>query len=806
MGSHRIISFPGLTGVFVALIGVLLAVLGGWLAMLGGTPYYVVAGVALVVAGALVALRRAAGLWLYLATFAGTAVWALYEVGLDGWKLMPRLFALALLGLWCSMPWIVRPLSDSKPVRRAALSAGVVYALAIVGIFWAGFNVTAQRFVHDETLAPFSMPEGGSANPAADADANEWRYYGHTAAGDRYSSLAQLTVGNVGRLREAWRYDTGDLPRKGETSAGREFNFEVSPTKVGNRLYLCTPHREVIALDATTGKPLWKFDPRANTSANEYLACRGVAYYEAPAGNACPRRIITTTADTRLVALDADTGRPCESFGNHGFVSLTDHLGKVPPGFLFITSQPLVVRDRVVLGGWIYDDQALGEPSGVIRAYDPLTGRLAWAWDMGKRDPTAPLQPGEMYTRGTPNGWGTYTADPALGLLYVPLGNATPDYYGAARRPFDDEYSSAVVALDIETGRERWHFQTVHHDLWDFDLPIGPSLVDLPQTGGGTLPALVQTTKMGQLFLLDRRTGKPLADVVEKPAPQAPKLPGERLSPTQPYSVGMPSLSPARLSARDTWGATPVDQLWCRIQFRRAHYSGLYTPPALGTGIVYPAFDGVVDWYGASIDPVHHLLIANTSYVPFTMEAMPQAEAIHRGLMKPWGGWDSGQPYPKPKEFAVGPAYGTPYAVVVKPWLGPLDAPCSAPPWGTLVAIDLQTRKIAWTRPVGTTRDMNLFNTHANVPLPTGIFTMGGNVIAASGLIFMGATADDYIRAFDERTGRQLWKARLPAGGQATPITYKGDDGRQYVVIAAGGHGGLRTKVGDSIVAYALPK
>jgi len=809
MVPHRVVSFPGLTGIFVTLVGLSLAVPGGWLVILGGTPYYVVAGLALVVAGVLLALRRAAGLWLYLATFAGTVAWALYEVGLDGWKLMPRLLALALLGLWCSMPWIVRPLSDSKPERRAAMSAGAVYALAIAGVFWSGMNVTAQRFVHEETLAPFSVPAGGSAaaraaQPAGAEGANEWRYYGHTPAGDRYSPLAQLTSANVGRLHEAWRYDTGDLPRKGETTGGREFNFEVTPTKVGNRLYLCTPHRWVIALDATSGKPLWKFDPHTHTSANEYLACRGVAYYEAPAGSACPRRIITTTGDARMVALDADTGRPCDGFGVHGFVSLTDHLGKVPPGFHFITSQPLVIRDRVVLGGWIYDNQARGEPSGVIRAYDPLTGRLAWAWDMGKADPVAPLRPGDTYTRGTPNGWGTYTADPALGMIYVPLGNATPDYYGADRRPFDDEYSSALVALDIETGRERWHFQTVHHDVWDFDLPIGPSLVDLPRAGGGTVPALVQTTKMGQLFLLDRRTGKPLADVIEKPVPTAPALPGERLSPTQPYSVGMPSLAPPDLSARDTWGATPVDQLWCRIQFRRAHYSGQYTPPAPGTGIAYPAFDGVVDWYGASIDPVHHLLIANTSYIPFTMDAMPAADAIRRGLMKPWAGWNSAQPYPKPKEFAVGPQYGTPYAVVVKPWLNLLDAPCSAPPWGKLVAIDLQTKKIAWQRPVGTTRDTNLFDTHANVPLPTGIFMIGGNIITASGLIFMGATADDYIRAFDERTGRQLWKARLPAGGQSTPITYVGADGRQYVVIAAGGHGGLRTKPGDSIVAFAL--
>ncbi|GAA4330689.1 glucose/quinate/shikimate family membrane-bound PQQ-dependent dehydrogenase [Pigmentiphaga soli] len=800
---RRLLSFPGLTGAFVFVLGLALAALGGWLAVLGGTLYYVAAGLALMVAGALYIMRNAAAPWIYLATFVATAGWALAEVGLDGWKLMPRLFGLAVLGVWCSMPWIVRPVSAAGPMRRAAGAAGIVYIAAIIGVFVAGWRITDQRFVRHEALPPLAGPAG----QGGDAGENEWRYYGRTPAGDRYSPLAALTPANVGQLRQAWRYDTGDLPQDEETSAGREFNFEVTPTQVGNRLYLCTPHRRVIALDATTGRPIWTFDPHTDTSANEYLACRGVAYYDTAApGTPCPRRVITTTGDARMVALDADTGRPCEGFGRHGFVSLTDHLGKVPPGFHFITSQPLVIRDRVVLGGWIYDNQARGEPSGVVRAYDARSGRPAWSWDMGRPDPTAPPGPGETYTRGTPNGWGSYTADPRLGLVYVPLGNATPDYYGAARRPFDDAYSSALVALDAETGRERWHFQTVHHDVWDFDLPVGPSLVDLPGPGGSTVPALVQTTKLGQLFLLDRRTGRPLADVAEKPVPTRPALPGERLSPTQPYSTGMPTLAPPDLSERDMWGATPVDQLWCRIQFRRANYAGQYTPPAPGTSIEYPAFDGVVDWYGASIDPVHRLLVANASYIPFTMEMLPSAQAIERGLMKPWAGWDSGQPYPKPKEFAVGPQYGTPYAAVVKPWLTPLGAPCSAPPWGRLVAIDLQTRKIAWERPVGTTRDMNLLGTHTNAPLPTGIFMIGGNIVTAGGLVFMGATADDYLRAFDERTGRVLWKARVPAGGQATPITYMGADGRQYVVIAAGGHGGLRTRLGDSIVAYALPK
>lgn len=804
MRKNSLFSWPFITGLLVALIGLAYLGLGGWLASLGGTPWYLLFGAGFFISGILIAKRRAAGIWLYLIAFVICVVWALKEVGLDGWQLMPRLLMMSVLGVWCSLPWVTRPVMGNS--HRAGTLAGLFYLLTLGGIFYSGWQVTDSRFVHEQDFPAAPATETTPATSSADAvPENDWRYYGRTPAGQRFSPLTQITPANVSNLQPAWRYDTGDVLRKGEDKAGREFNFEVTPIKVGNRLFICTPHRQVIALDATTGKQLWKFDPRSDTSANEYLACRGVAYSQSAADKSCPAKIITTTADARMVALNAETGKPCASFGQNGFVSLTDHMGKVPPGFHYITSQPLIMDGRVVLGGWIYDNQSTGEPSGVVRAYDVNSGQLSWAWDMGRTPQNAPLKPGEEYTRGTPNGWGTYTADPKLGLIYIPLGNATPDYYGAQRRPFDDKYSSSIVALDIHTGEERWHFQTVHHDVWDFDLPIGPTLVDLPSAQGETVPALVQTTKMGQLFLLDRRTGKPLAQVNEKPVPTSPSLPGEHLSPTQPDSVGMPNLSPPNLKETDMWGATGLDQLYCRIQFHRYRYQGQYTPPAQGTSIAYPAFDGVMDWYGASVDPRRHVMIANTSYVPFTMEMMKGDEAIKQGLMQKWAGWASNQPYPKPKEFAVGPQYGTPWAAVVKPWLSALGAPCSAPPWGKLVAIDLNTRKIAWERPAGTTRDMNIFGTHTNAPLPTGIFTMGGNVITQSGVIFMGATADDYLRAFDETTGRELWRARLPAGGQATPMTYTGDDGRQYVVIAAGGHGGLGTPSGDSLMAYALP-
>jgi quinoprotein glucose dehydrogenase len=794
---------PVITGSVVLLLGIALAGGGVWLIALGGSWYYALAGAGLVIAGALVARGRREGLWLYGLVLAATIVWAVWEVGLDGWRLMPRLFAPAVLGAWLCMPWVAGKLTTRQGAGggRALPLLGAVACLALaIGTVGLGVRTTQEL-----TIQAGEIPAASPASPGDPAQPDgEWRYYGRTAQGTRFSPLGQITPANAGKLELAWTFHTGDLPRPGENSHGREFNLEVTPIEVGDSVYVCTPHRSVIALDAASGKQRWRFDPDNDTAKNIYLACRGVAYYEAPGGTACPRRIISTTADARLFALDAETGKLCPDFGEDGYVSLRQGLSETPPGFHFITSQPMVLRDRIMLSGWVYDNQTEGEPSGVIRAFDARTGALSWAWDMGRADPTSPLKPGETYTPGTPNGWGAYTADPALNLVYVPLGNATPDYFGAQRRPYDDEYGATLVALDAESGKERWHFQTVHHDVWDFDLPVGPTLVDLPDGKGGSTPALVQTTKHGQLFLLDRRDGKPIAEVAEKPVPQN-GLEGERLSPTQPFSVGMPALTPPNLTERDAWGATPIDQLACRIDFRRARYDGPFTPPTLKVGIAYPAFDGVVDWHGATLDPARRLLIANTSYIPFTVQAYKHDDAVKSGLIYPWKGWGSGEPYPQPPEFANGPQYGTPYAAVVKPWLNFLNAPCSAPPWGKLVAIDLVSRKVVWERVVGTTRDMGLFGAHTNVPLPTGMFNIGGNIVTAGGVIFAGAYADDYIRAFDERSGAELWRARLPAGGQATPSTYEAGR-RQYVVIAAGGHGGLQTRNGDAIMAYALPK
>lgn len=795
------------TGILVLLLGLAIGGLGGWLLSLGGSPYYLIAGVLMAISGGLIAAGRPSGVWLYGVILVGTLVWAIYEVGLDGWALIPRLVAPAVLGVWIWSPWIcgrlTRNAGSAGGTARLLSWGGMATCAALVAfVFAAGYRITDARYVHNADPQGWQTADAPPSDPrVSDGD---WRFYGRTPDGDRFSPLAQITPANVGQLQKVWSFSTGDMPREGENSRGREFSFEATPIKVGNSLYFCTPHREVIALDATTGKQRWRFAPDGDMSKNIYQACRGVSYADTPDTPACRHRIVSTSSGTpHLFELDAETGKPCPDFGEGGMVDLRQGMGPVPLGFHFITSPPLVLNGRIMLSGWVYDNQSVQEPSGVIRAFDAATGKLVWSWDMGRNPPTKPLGADEVYTRGTPNGWGVYTADPALNLVYVPLGNATPDYYGAQRRPFDDAYSGSIVALDITTGEERWHFQTVHHGLWDFDLPIGPSLVDLPGPGGGTIPALVQTTKQGELFVLDRRTGEPVSKVEERPVPQDP-VSGERLSPTQPFSVDMPSLRRPKLTEADMWGATPVDQLLCRITFHQMRDDGLFTPPGLKPTIGWPAFDGTSDWYGATIDPQRKLLFINLTFMPFKLNMLPYGKALEEGMFQPWAGW--GHPYPEPT-FKNNPQHGLPYSIVVQPWFNAVGIPCSDPPWGRMVAIDLQTHKIAWQRPLGTTRNMGPEGWGIRLPfgLPTGIFSMGGSVATQSGLLFIGATTDQAFRALDGRTGKTLWETELPAGGNATPLTYRGEDGRQYVVIAAGGHGGLRSRNGDEVIAYALP-
>ena len=588
---------------------------------------------------------------------------------------------------------------------------------------------------------------------------------------------------------------------------------EATPIKIGDTTYTCTPNAWVIALDATTGKQKWKFKPTSvDDSVNNFVNCRGVAFYQAPAGyvasdgsQTCRSRIIAPTMGPYIVALDAQTGKKCPGFGDNGMVSLKQGIGFMEPGTLVQTSAPLVMDGLVFTGGNVFDNWYWGEPSGVVRAWDAVTGKLAWHWDLGKIDPNAPLAPGETYTHATPNVWGRITGDPQNHIIYLPTGNATPDYYGNHRPTYSNKYSGAIVALNSQTGKELWHFQEAHTDLWDFDLPVGPTLVQWPDGHGGQLPALVSTNKQGQIFVLNRITGQPIKPVRELPAPKGPPgaVANRWISATQPHSTGEPQFTPRVIKATDMWGGTPFDQMWCRAKFQQAYYKGPFTPPTAQGSLMYPTFDGVTDWYGASYGTNGQMnIVAN--YLPFIGTLIPRDKADHPPGIKPWNG--KGAP---PKGFGGGawkPQYGLPYAIHLHPFLSPIKMPCNAPPWATLNQVDLASGKILWSTPLGNSRHTAPFNIKQNLPLPSSVPELGSGIMTAGGVTFIAGTADNKLRAYDTKTGKVLWSTYLPAGGQANPAIYTGTDGREYVVITAGGHQPLGTMVGDYTIAFALPK
>ena len=504
--------FSIVTSILLALVGLFLFLGGGYLAVLGGSWFYVLAG-AVMIGAAVTGIRSPRlALRLYAGLLLVSTLWALFESGFNIWNLEVRLLPLVGIGAWMLLPWVWSQGGRWLAEKREMLGAVGVSVLALVISCFTSYSI-------DGTV-PADRMAAQEADSAADGiPAGDWQAYGRTMGGDRYSPLGQITKANIGQLKRAWVTRTGDVRQDGEGTVagpdqGHEFNLEVTPIKVGDTLYMCTPHSWVMALDAATGKVKWKFDPhpaQADQEKNVYLSCRGVTYYKIPdeIQTSCRTRIYSPVADVRIVALDAETGKPCDDVGDHGFISLRQYLGHVPHGFHFVTSPPLVAKNRLITGGWIFDNQANFEPSGAVRGFDATTGEIAWAWDAGHTPETWKPGPDDVLTRDTPNAWGVYTADPDLGLVYIPTGNSPPDNWGGSRRPFDDATSSATIALDIVTGERRWTYQTVHHDLWDMDIPSGPSMVDLPGPNGAMIPALVQSTKRGESFVLDRRTGQP---------------------------------------------------------------------------------------------------------------------------------------------------------------------------------------------------------------------------------------------------------------------------------------------------------
>jgi quinoprotein glucose dehydrogenase len=450
---------------------------------------------------------------------------------------------------------------------------------------------------------------------------------------------------------------------------------EVTPLEIDDTIYICTAYNDVIALDAESGLQQWRFHSDIDLKEVWLPNCRGLAYFRSQAAD-CPERIITGTTSAELIAIDARTGVPCAGFGTKGRISLLDGMGDPRPGYYFVSSAPIIVRGKIIVGGAVFDNQYWGEPSGVIRAFDATTGDLAWAWDMGHPDHKSLPPHGDSYTLSTPNSWAPMSADEALGLVYLPMGNSEPDVFGAQRRSFDDKYSSSVVALDALTGDVRWSFQTVHHDLWDYDIASAPLLIDIPSSIG-IEHALIQTTKTGELFVLDRVTGAPLSAVEERPAPNAGAAPEERLSATQPYSVNMPSFSGPPLTEQDMWGLTPLDELWCRIQFKESRYFGEFTPPGVSPSITYPGTFGGSSWGGVSVDMPRGVMIVNTLRLASRFRLVPRAEADRLGV-KPIEWSKRGETVQA--HGAIQAQAGTPYAVEILPFMSPLRIPCQRPP------------------------------------------------------------------------------------------------------------------------------
>ena len=450
----------------------------------------------------------------------------------------------------------------------------------------------------------------------------------------------------------------------------------------------------------------------------------------------------------------------------------------------------VVTRSLIVVGGTVLDNVSTQETSGVIRAFDIETGALVWNWDSGRPEDTAPIGPGRTYSVNSPNSWSISSVDEKLGMVYVPMGNQPPDQWGGKRTEGAERYASSVVALDLATGRVRWHFQTVHHDLWDYDVPAQPSLVDL-RVGSVRVPALVQPTKQGELFVLDRRTGQPVVPVREQAAPQGAAQ-GDRTAPTQPVS-GL-SFDPPALRPADMWGATVFDQLACRIAFHRLRYEGRFTPPSTQGSLIYPGNFGVFNWGGVAVDPQRQIAFATPASLAFVSTLIPRADDSTLYVQ-------GGKP-PEGSLPALNENFGAPFAVKLKPFTSALGLPCQAPPWGHVAAADLRSGQILWKHKNGTVRD----SSPLPLPFAMGVPSLGGPILTGGGVAFLSGTLDYYLRAYDVNSGREIWRSRLPAGGQATPMTYQGADGRQYVVVAAGGHGSLGTRTGDHVIAYALPK
>lgn len=810
-----------LTSIF-AVLGAVLAAGGVRLAMLGGSPFFVMSGVILLLTAFCIFMRHTLARWIYAAFLIALAAWSLADSGYDWWPLASRMGLFLVLGLVLLLPFAAGSQRSSR--------IGLFLVTAVLGLGTLG---AIPRDMHE---IKGSLPTNiANAEPdmGVPGDDNDWMAYGRTQYGQRFSPIGQITPDNVDTLEQIWTYQTGDLKQPDDTG---EFTYQATPIKVGDTLYLCTPHNWLIALNADTGVQKWVYKANIDPlSQRQHQTCRGVSYWpgegpvtaaatqtvpvtatdaarqssltpmnaavlpaatnhpagpetpvQAQAQGTCKSRLFMPTSDAHLLAIDPETGQLCPEFSDNGSLNLMHNMPFQQAGFYYSTSPPVVAGNTLVLGGAVNDNYDVNSPSGVIRAYDTRTGALLWNWDSGNPGDTAPLDvtdASQTYTTSSPNSWAPLSADPALGLVYVPMGNRTPDQLGMYRNEAEETYASSVTALDLNTGRARWVQQFVHHDLWDMDTPAQPGLVDL-DLASGRVPALVMPTKQGDVYVLNRETGEPILPITQEPAPQG-TIPEDFAAATQPRSAL--SFNPAPLTEARMWGGTMIDQMMCRIQFHELRYEGRYTPPSLEGSLVYPGNFGVFNWGGIAIDPRRQVMFGMPLQLAFTSTLIPQEQV--------------GDAATNSGEQGVNSNEGAEYAVHLAPFLSPLGVPCQQPPWGFVAGADLRTGEIAWKHKNGTTRDM----TPIPIGLPLGMPGIGGPIITGSDVAFLAAAVDDYLRAYDVTTGEQLWQARLPAGGQATPMTYLDSEGRQMVVLVAGGHGSVGTKLGDYVMAWRLP-
>ena len=746
------------TAIVIGIFGLPMIWVGAELALMGGTLYYLGAGILMTFSAVDLWRNERRGFFVFMAVLLLTLAWAVYEVGTNFWLVGSRIWLISIIALWLSIPGMRRGLWGDDMPKLFSMRTIQVCTVASVAV------VLAMTF----DLLSDNVPPIADTRYGPPQNSLEWEAYGGSHAGTRYVPHAQIDRTNVGELTRVWQTDTGKTGR-----------FSGTPIQIDDGLYLCTAQNVMIALDADTGVERWRFDPENDTPSFGILGnCRGVTYYhlpERPKVESCAERIYTATTDARMIAVDKATGTPCKEFGGTGEISLLAGMGEVKPLYYFVTSPPTVASGALVVGGWVMDNQETEEPSGVVRGYDPRTGQLLWAWDIGREGKTVMPPDGSFYTRGTPNVWSLTSADDELGLVYVPTGNATPDYFGGHRTEVMDKFASSIVAIDAKTGLTRWHFQTTHHDIWDYDVPSQPTLIDL-NLDGVKRKAVIVPTKRGELFVLDRATGEPLTEVTERDVAQT-NLPHERSSATQPFSTGMPSFAHPRIGEQDLFGISPFDQMACRKAFYDLRYEGPMTPPSVQGTLHYPGPAGGMNWGSVAVDEERQLMVVNNLHLAFVIKMIPREEGVagsREGISRGYG--------------IGGPQRGTPFAARVGMFASPIGLPCLKPPYGEIAVVDLTTQKILWRRGTG--------------PLNLGFPHAAGSFITAGGLIFNAGVIDGRLRAIDTLTGDVIWQDELRGASDATPMSYVSPaTRRQYVLVTVPGN----QETGGRVIAYALP-